>query len=157
MVQRLDSIYQINMMNNLFAITVISVFAVAVGQINETGDASKHLVLSRQRRFLAFPRGSTFSVINWVNSCETSKNCIYCKFQSVICMTVGFHGNPQFDFISWAVNWGVAYELPNSTWVNHNLNAVELPRSIVQRRFRRDFFRNIEQTINTYVSFTKFG
>lgn len=25
-------------------------------------------------------------------------------------------GNPELDYMSWALNWGLAYDLPNETW-----------------------------------------
>ncbi|KAG5672414.1 hypothetical protein PVAND_002545 [Polypedilum vanderplanki] len=53
-------------------------------------------ILSRKRRFLIFPTGSSFSV--------------------AVCMTVGVYGNPQFSIWSWGLNYGFAYNLPtNST------------------------------------------
>lgn len=55
-------------------------------------------VLSRRKRFIVFPTGSSFSV--------------------AVCMTVGVYGNPQFSIFSWALNYGFAYNLPsNSSYV----------------------------------------
>lgn len=65
-------------------------------QIDEKKIESK--VLSRRKRFIIFPTGSSFSV--------------------AACMTVGVYGNPQFSLFSWAVNYGFAYNLPsNSSYV----------------------------------------
>lgn len=50
--------------------------------------------LSRKRRYLIFPTGSSFSVAT--------------------CMTIGLYGNPQFSYISWALNYGFAYSLPTN-------------------------------------------
>ncbi|XP_055389286.1 uncharacterized protein LOC129618516 [Condylostylus longicornis] len=54
-------------------------------------------ILSRKRRFLAFPYGSSFS--------------------ATICTTIGMYGNPNYNWISYALNFGVSYNLPNETWV----------------------------------------
>lgn len=43
-------------------------------------------VLSRRKRFVIFPTGSSFSV--------------------AVCMTIGVYGNPQFSIFSWALNYG---------------------------------------------------
>lgn len=41
---------------------------------------------SRRKRYVAFPEGSSFSI--------------------AFCATVGFVGNPQFIYFSWAINYG---------------------------------------------------
>lgn len=57
-------------------------------------------VLSRRKRFIIFPLGSSFS--------------------TAACMTVGVYGNPQFSIFSWALNYGFAYNLPsNSSYFTH--------------------------------------
>lgn len=65
---------------------------------NQTMDSGKEMkILSRRKRFLVFPTGSSFSV--------------------AVCMTIGVYGNPQFSLFSWALNYGFAYNLPtNSTY-----------------------------------------
>lgn len=65
---------------------------------NHTMDSGKEMkILSRRKRFLVFPTGSSFSV--------------------AVCMTIGVYGNPQFSLFSWALNYGFAYNLPtNSTY-----------------------------------------
>lgn len=66
-------------------------------------------VLSRRKRFIIFPTGSSFSV--------------------AVCMTVGVYGNPQFSLFSWAVNYGFAYNLPsNSSYViNYPVDLISFP------------------------------
>lgn len=71
-------------------------------------------VLSRRKRFLIFPTGSSFSVAT--------------------CMTVGVYGNPQFSIWSWGLNYGFAYNLPtNATYF---LNP---PKDVLQFPFFENF------------------
>lgn len=56
----------------------------------------------------------------------------------------GFVGNPNFIYFSWAVNWGVAYDLPNDTWIINHKNRKVFPKQIVQRRHRRDLYQHLE-------------
>lgn len=61
---------------------------------------NREKVLSRRKRFIIFPMGSSFS--------------------TATCMTVGVYGNPQFSIMSWALNYGFAYNLPtNSSYFTH--------------------------------------
>ncbi|XP_039492688.1 uncharacterized protein LOC120452504 [Drosophila santomea] len=83
-------------------------------------------VLRRHKRYLAFPEGSSVS--------------------GAICMTIGMIGNPDVDYLSWAVNWGVAYDLPNHQWViqhAHGLNAT-LAKDTIKRRSRRAFYDEVQ-------------
>uniref|UniRef100_A0A336MVX6 CSON004923 protein n=1 Tax=Culicoides sonorensis TaxID=179676 RepID=A0A336MVX6_CULSO len=82
--------------------------------------------LSRKRRYIVFPVGSSFSV--------------------ACCLTIGMYGNPSYDWISWAINWGIAYNLPNETYsaTLRRKAESEMPRSVTQRRFRRDLYNQIE-------------
>ncbi|SPP83334.1 Hypothetical predicted protein [Drosophila guanche] len=75
--------------------------------------------------------------------------CVCCV-QAAICMTIGMIGNPDVDFLSWAVNWGVAYDLPNREWViqhAHGLNAT-LSKEHIQRRSRRAFYDEVRSIFN---------
>lgn len=83
-------------------------------------------VLSRRKRFLIFPSGSSLSVAT--------------------CFTVGIYGNPEYSMISWALNYGFAYELPtNSTFIRKFRKGRSIEtKPMIQRRFRRDFFNRIE-------------
>ncbi|KOB73130.1 Uncharacterized protein OBRU01_11205 [Operophtera brumata] len=62
-------------------------------------DPVKSRILSRRKRYVAFPEGSSFSCAG--------------------CMTVGVIGQPaptsSPGTFTFGLNWGVAYELPNST------------------------------------------
>ena len=80
---------------------------------NQTMDNGKEMkILSRRKRFLVFPTGSSFSV--------------------AVCMTIGVYGNPQFSLFSWALNYGFAYNLPtNSTYfTNPPLEKQEKPEEV---------------------------
>uniref|UniRef100_A0A182IJC9 Uncharacterized protein n=2 Tax=Anopheles atroparvus TaxID=41427 RepID=A0A182IJC9_ANOAO len=57
-------------------------------------------------------------------------------------MTIGLYGNPNFQFVSWALNWGIAYNLPNQT-VSFQKEMTE-PKPMVQRRYRRDLYQKLE-------------
>lgn len=56
------------------------------------------------------------------------------------------YGNPSYDWISWAINWGIAYNLPNETYAATLRRRAEaaMPRSVTQRRFRRDLYHQME-------------
>lgn len=65
-------------------------------------------------------------------------------------MTIGFVGNPVYTYLTWSMNWGVAYDLPNETWI---LNLRErkikpVPRPVVMRRQRRDLYERLENAID---------
>ncbi|XP_034487009.1 uncharacterized protein LOC117791385 [Drosophila innubila] len=87
-------------------------------------------VLSRQKRYLAFPDGSSVS--------------------AAICLTIGMIGNPDVDYLSWAVNWGVAYNLPNHNWVIQHAHgfAANLTKPIMQRRSRRSFYDEVQSAFD---------
>lgn len=64
-----------------------------------------------------------------------------------MCMTIGVVGNPNKDYLSWAVNWGVAYDLPNYEWIRNNVlgvNNSSMSRDVIQRRTRRDLYQRLE-------------
>ncbi|KAH8246889.1 hypothetical protein KR032_002965 [Drosophila birchii] len=93
-------------------------------EVNATQEVTK--VLRRHKRYLAFPEGSSVS--------------------AAICLTIGMIGNPDVDYLSWAVNWGVAYDLPNHQWViqhAHGLNAT-LAKDTIKRRSRRAFYDEVQ-------------
>ncbi|XP_037942794.1 uncharacterized protein LOC119675661 [Teleopsis dalmanni] len=95
-------------------------------------DKKESKSLSRKKRYVAFPEGSSVS--------------------AAICMTVGVIGNPNVNYLSWAVNWGVAYDLPNHTWVRQHANGFKTDltntKQVVLRRSRRDLYEKIELAIN---------
>ncbi|XP_037808395.1 uncharacterized protein LOC119601507 [Lucilia sericata] len=86
-------------------------------------------VLSRRKRYIAFPDGSSVS--------------------AAICLTIGVVGNPHVDYLSWAVNWGVAYNLPNYAWARkHAQGFSNITKAIIQRRSRRELFEKLELMID---------
>lgn len=66
-------------------------------------------------------------------------------------MTVGVIGNPNSNFLSHAVNWGIAYNLPNETLAqaaHRNQREVQMPKMIYQRKNRRELYNKIEIAMN---------
>ncbi|XP_055838148.1 uncharacterized protein LOC129906411 [Episyrphus balteatus] len=88
-------------------------------------------ILSRKRRFLSFPEGSSFA--------------------ASICMTIGVIGNPVLEYMSWAVNWGIAYDLPNQTWVRQHKHGFSnsLDAHNTKVRYRRDLYEGIELAMDS--------
>lgn len=68
--------------------------------------------------------------------------------QVAFCETLGVFGNPQYIYFSWAINWGIAYELPNETWILNQRNRKPMPKPLVQRRHRRDLYNKLEIAID---------
>lgn len=64
------------------------------------------------------------------------------------CATFGMIGNPNVDYFSWALNWGIAYDLPNETFVIDQRNQKLHPKPLVQRRHRRDLYQRLELAID---------
>lgn len=66
-------------------------------------------------------------------------------------MTVGVIGNPNSNFLSHAVNWGIAYNLPNETLsqaAQREERSVEMPKMIYQRQNRRELYHKMEIAMN---------
>lgn len=59
-------------------------------------------------------------------------------------------GNPELDYLSWALNWGLAYDLPNETWIIEHRHE-KYPKPLVQRRHRRDLYSRLEIAIDKLV------
>lgn len=74
-------------------------------------------------------------------------------FQVAFCATFGMIGNPELDYMSWALNWGVAYDLPNQTWIIEHRRQKVMPKPIAQRRHRRDLYNRLETAIDKSVKF----
>ncbi|GBP09755.1 hypothetical protein EVAR_71885_1 [Eumeta japonica] len=53
---------------------------------------------------------------------------------AAICLTLGVIGNPNVDYLSWALNWGVAYDLPNYDWASKHADGF----LIVQKPLSKD-------------------
>lgn len=70
-------------------------------------------------------------------------------------MTTGVVGNPNYQYLSMGLNWGLAYDLPNSTWVLEHANALgrrkgekDMEKQTIKRRYRRDLYHKVETIIN---------
>uniref|UniRef100_A0A1A9WLQ1 Uncharacterized protein n=1 Tax=Glossina brevipalpis TaxID=37001 RepID=A0A1A9WLQ1_9MUSC len=104
----------------------LSPMSSSVSLTQQQQQAQQHL-LSRQKRYLSFPEGSSFSV--------------------AVCFTIGIIGNPRFDYMSFGLNWGVAYDLPNATWILNHLHGFAkhpIPLAAWHRRSRRNLYKEIE-------------
>lgn len=89
-------------------------------------------ILSRKKRFVAFPEGSSFTV--------------------AVCHTVGVIGNPNPSLLSYGLNWGMAYDLPNITWVLTHVNGFanyppKVKPVIHKRRYKKELFLELEQGV----------
>ncbi|XP_034130223.1 uncharacterized protein LOC117585069 isoform X1 [Drosophila guanche] len=87
--------------------------------------------LSRPKRYLSFPEGSSFSV--------------------AVCFTVGLIGNPYYAYNSFGINWGTAYDLPNTTWVLQHLHGFAthpVAPAVLRRRSRRFIYQKIETIVD---------
>ncbi|XP_043065189.1 uncharacterized protein LOC108091845 [Drosophila ficusphila] len=88
-------------------------------------------VLSRPKRYLSFPEGSSLSV--------------------AVCFTVGIIGNPYYGYNSFGLNWGVAYDLPNTSWVLQSLHGFSthpVAPAVLRRRSRSAIFQKIESVVD---------
>lgn len=119
-------------------------------------------VLSRKKRYVAFPEGSSFSVWFFLTDSAylnlhtlvsiINYEILWSFLQIAYCMTIGMIGTPQFSYLSWSINFGVAYDLPNQTWVLNNSNRKPImPKPVVLRRHRRDLYSRLETVINKLV------
>ncbi|XP_075144862.1 uncharacterized protein LOC142219954 [Haematobia irritans] len=85
------------------------------------------VLLSRRRRYVAFPEGSSVS--------------------AAICMTLGVIGNS--NFLSSSINWGVAYDLPTYEWAREHANGFSSETKVMaQRRSRRELYGKLELIID---------
>lgn len=66
------------------------------------------------------------------------------------CLTIGFVGNPVVTYFTWSMNWGVAYDLPNETWILSTLQKKRrpVPRPVVMRRQRRELYERLENAVD---------
>ncbi|XP_039446524.1 uncharacterized protein LOC120425951 isoform X2 [Culex pipiens pallens] len=99
----------------------------ATTEVEASLGADSSGLLSRKKRFVVFPEGASFSV--------------------AVCMTVGVYGNPNYQMFSWALNWGIAYNLPNQTLTYQQ--DLMMPKPMAQRRNRRDLYHKLEVAMNS--------
>lgn len=69
-------------------------------------------------------------------------------------MTTGVVGNPDYRYLSMGLNWGIAYDLPNTTWVlqsAHGFGPKDQEHIVspqIKRRHRRDLYGKMETLIS---------
>ncbi|KAJ6635903.1 hypothetical protein Bhyg_14489 [Pseudolycoriella hygida] len=85
-------------------------------------------LLSRRKRYLAFPEGASLTL--------------------AFCETVGFVGTPMSKWLTYQLDWGVVYDLPNETWVIHQRHYKQ-PKPTILRRNRRDLYGKLETIIES--------
>lgn len=71
--------------------------------------------------------------------------------QTAVCMTTGVIGNPNYQYLSMGLNWGIAYDLPNSTWVLEHakgFGSKDDNGAQIKRRHRRDLYGKLETLMN---------
>lgn len=73
-----------------------------------------------------------------------------------VCHTVGVIGNPNPSFLSYGLNWGMAYNLPNISFVLANANgfANYPPKAkpvVHKRRYKKDLFLGLEEGVAKYT------
>ncbi|XP_029409136.2 uncharacterized protein LOC105232960 [Bactrocera dorsalis] len=88
-------------------------------------------ILSRRKRYLAFPEGTSFT--------------------TSVCITVGIIGNPYYSYMSFGLNFGMGYDLPNATWVLnqlHGLSRRPVPMAVHHRRSKRAIYERIAEAVN---------
>ncbi|XP_020810858.1 uncharacterized protein LOC110186148 [Drosophila serrata] len=101
-------------------------------QLTPHAAPSSQRKLSRGKRFVAFPQGSSAS--------------------GAVCLTTGVIGNPNLLYLSLGINWGVAYDLPNVTWVLQNAHGWTTKKSAkaqIKRRHRRELYNRLETMIDS--------
>ncbi|XP_072938399.1 uncharacterized protein [Epargyreus clarus] len=112
-------------MNSLWFLMVTALCFVGASVANEVDRPSK--ILSRRRRYVAFPEGSSFSCAG--------------------CMTVGVIGQPAPSTspgtFTFGLNWGIAYELPNTT-ETARFYRKKYRKPVSQRRSRRELYEKLE-------------
>ncbi|XP_053611532.1 uncharacterized protein LOC128675852 [Plodia interpunctella] len=91
-------------------------------------------ILSRKRRYVSFPEGSSFSAAG--------------------CMTVGVIGQPAPSSapgtFTFGLNWGIAYELPNTTeTLQFYHKKYRLKKPVAMRRNRRDLYQKVEVVLDS--------
>ncbi|XP_045776055.1 uncharacterized protein LOC123874609 [Maniola jurtina] len=110
----------------VYCLVFLGLLSIKLIQGEQNGNGLK--ILSRKKRYVAFPEGSSFSCAG--------------------CMTVGLIGQPApttapgtFTF---GMNWGIAYELPNNTETALFYRSKKHKKPVVMRRSRRELYEKLE-------------
>ncbi|XP_031338119.1 uncharacterized protein LOC116167025 [Photinus pyralis] len=109
-------------MNRCSFISVV--FCLLAFKITCSSPKSENSLLLRRKRYLVFPEGSSLSIA----ICLTAQTTL-----------------PEQIFTE-AINWGIAYDLPNESSV---LRQFLHPKHVMQRRNRRDLYRNMETIMDS--------
>ncbi|CAD0202328.1 unnamed protein product [Chrysodeixis includens] len=116
---------------NVNVVLVILLSCVQFGVLLKTKDASSKL-LSRRKRYVAFPEGSSFSCAG--------------------CMTVGVIGQPAPasapGTFSFSLNWAIAYELPNATEATLYYLQKKRKEHVQRRINRRELYGKLETILD---------
>ncbi|XP_022824758.1 uncharacterized protein LOC111355215 [Spodoptera litura] len=117
---------------NIFVLVVVFLSCVQFSALSESRDVSK--ILSRRKRYVAFPEGSSFSCAG--------------------CVTVGLIGQPAPSSspgtFTFSLNWAIAYELPNVTEATiYFLQKKYYKRQHLQKRInRRELYGKLETILD---------
>ncbi|KAG6451057.1 uncharacterized protein LOC115444161 [Manduca sexta] len=108
---------------------IFGVIFIVLLDICISDNVPKSKVLSRRKRYVAFPEGSSFSC--------------------AACMTIGVLGQPAPSTspgtFTFGLNWGIAYELPNATETSKFYRKKNRHRKpMEQRRSRRELYEKLE-------------
>ncbi|XP_037929889.1 uncharacterized protein LOC119686397 [Teleopsis dalmanni] len=121
--------------SNSSAATPVPTTAISSAQSPTAGTATSSYksqrLLKRPKRYLSFPEGSTLTV--------------------AVCFTVGIIGNPRYDYMSFGLNWGTGYDLPNNSWILNHLHGFSrhpVPIAALRRRTRRALYQEVEMFID---------
>ncbi|XP_017773189.1 PREDICTED: uncharacterized protein LOC108560241 [Nicrophorus vespilloides] len=98
-----------------------------MSHINFADSKDDDAKLSRRKRYVAFPEGSSLS--------------------AAVCLTVSmiFH---RPDIYTQGLNWGIAYDLPNGTTALNDFENFG-PKHVNRRRHRRDLYHRMELVMDS--------
>nr|XP_049702282.1 uncharacterized protein LOC126055745 [Helicoverpa armigera] len=119
---------------NVSLLVLVLLSCAQFSALSKVKDDSKSNVLSRRKRYVAFPEGSSFSCAG--------------------CMTVGLIGQPAPSSspgtFTFSVNWAIAYELPNVTETSiYFLQKKYFNKQHLQKRInRRELYGKLEAILD---------
>ncbi|KAG6451058.1 uncharacterized protein LOC115444166 [Manduca sexta] len=118
--------------SNLLIVLAVLFCVYEINALTAIESGSKSKVLSRRKRYVAFPEGSSFSIAG--------------------CMVTGLIGQPApatapgtFTF---GLNWAIAYELPNATETAAFYTTKKYKKPLAQRRSRRELYEKLEKILD---------
>ncbi|XP_069696550.1 uncharacterized protein [Periplaneta americana] len=111
----------------LFFLTALTLFVFHTMCQPEHDYINSAKTLSRRKRYVVYPEGSSFSI--------------------AFCVTWKMLIAGDVDVYTHAVNWAVSYDLPNHTFRNPGTNRLVPPFSL--RRQRRELYRSLETAMDS--------